>query len=372
MSAAREGQPPPPPQRLQPEAFVPEDFCDEVYGCMDDNLADAVEAMERELLEAVPKTEGADRDGGAGRRSSIEASIKTCCDNVQKRLQKEFDKNLDIFDRYVKMNVAAVADAVASGPAATEATVAALAGVKSGDRGNGVAPAGVRGTRDEGAGLTAPTTADAGTGGGARGGGSDGTTVVEGGGSSVPPSEKGRRPAAREANAWALDEEDLTPPKRLEEEEALDAEIQQLRKRRREGLRRCAAMVRKGAREAAVLEDVSEFVEAITTGVANSFDDNGLAPVGSKVQEAVQSCAELRATANLAQELTRRLEHQAEQNAGIGGGASGSGASSAGGAVASTVPIPMDLQAMYERSSEHQVVAGSAADHSAVESKLRG
>lgn len=60
-------------------------------------------------------------------------------------------------------------------------------------------------------------------------------------------------------------------------------------------------MVRKGAREAAVLEDVNEFVEAVTTGVASSFDDNGLAPVATKVQEAAQSCAELRFTVNLAQ-----------------------------------------------------------------------
>ncbi|CAN0199534.1 unnamed protein product [Hapterophycus canaliculatus] len=131
-------------------------------------------------------------------------------------------------------------------------------------------------------------------------------------------------------------------------------------------------MVRKGAREAAVLEDVKEFVEAVTTGVANSFDDNGLAPVASKVQEAVQSCAELRATANLAQELTKRLERQADQNAGIDGGAGGGGGANSGGALAATISPPRDLQAMYQRSSEHEVVAGSAAEHLAVGSRLRG
>lgn len=60
-------------------------------------------------------------------------------------------------------------------------------------------------------------------------------------------------------------------------------------------------MVRKGAREKAVLDDVNQFVEALQMGVSSSFDDNGLTPVPSKVQEAVQSCAELRVTAQRAQ-----------------------------------------------------------------------
>lgn len=181
-------------------------------------------------IQAVPKTERADQDGGSS--SSIEASIKTCCDNVQKRLQKEFDKNLDIFDRYVKMNVAAVAEAVASGPGAAEATVEALTGGGTGGRGNGAA--GGWGARDAGAGLQAPTTADAGASAGASGGGGEGTKGVGGEGASGSSSEKRGRRAAGDADAWALDGEEAGPPKRLEEEEALDAEIQQLRKRRRE------------------------------------------------------------------------------------------------------------------------------------------
>lgn len=60
-------------------------------------------------------------------------------------------------------------------------------------------------------------------------------------------------------------------------------------------------MVRKGAREAAVLQDVNDYVEALQMGVSSSFDDNGLTPVPAKVQEAVQSSAELRVTADRAQ-----------------------------------------------------------------------
>ncbi|CAN0086434.1 unnamed protein product, partial [Ectocarpus sp. 12 AP-2014] len=170
---------------------------------------------------------------------------------------------------------------------------------------------------------------------------------------------------------WASEVEEGTPPKRLEEEEALDAEIQHLRKRRRQGLRRCAALVRKGARETVLLQDVKDFVDALQMGVSSSFDDNGLTPIPSKVQEAVQSCAELRVTADRAQALTRRLERQAEQSAGwAGGGEVGGGASSS--AVASTVPPPRDLQSMFQRSSEQQVVAGSATEYSTLETRLRG
>lgn len=60
-------------------------------------------------------------------------------------------------------------------------------------------------------------------------------------------------------------------------------------------------MVREGARKEAVLRDVIQYVEALQMGVSSSFDDNGLTPVPSKVQEAVQSCAELRVTAHRAQ-----------------------------------------------------------------------
>lgn len=66
-------------------------------------------------------------------------------------------------------------------------------------------------------------------------------------------------------------------------------------------------MVRKGARDTAVLQDVNDYVEALQMGVSSSFDDNGLTPVPAKVQEAVQSCAELRVTADRAQGAARVL-----------------------------------------------------------------
>lgn len=50
-----------------------------------------------------------------------------------------------------------------------------------------------------------------------------------------------------------------------------------------------------------LLQDVKDFVDALQMGVSSSFDDNGLTPIPSKVQEAVQSCAELRVTADRAQ-----------------------------------------------------------------------
>lgn len=68
-----------------------------------------------------------------------------------------------------------------------------------------------------------------------------------------------------------------------------------------QGLKRCLAMVRKSARDKTVLQDVNDYVEALQMGVSNSFDDNGLTPVPAKVQEAVQSSAALRVTANRAQ-----------------------------------------------------------------------
>lgn len=52
---------------------------------------------------------------------------------------------------------------------------------------------------------------------------------------------------------------------------------------------------------AAVLQDVDEFVEALQMGVSSSFDDNGLTPVPAKVQEAVESSAELRTISARAQ-----------------------------------------------------------------------
>lgn len=50
-----------------------------------------------------------------------------------------------------------------------------------------------------------------------------------------------------------------------------------------------------------VLQDVNEFVEALQMGVSSSFDDNGLTPLPAKVQEAVESSAELRTIATRAE-----------------------------------------------------------------------
>lgn len=60
-------------------------------------------------------------------------------------------------------------------------------------------------------------------------------------------------------------------------------------------------MVRKYAREKAVLTDARDYVHALKTGEKNSFDENGLTPLPVKVQEAVQSSAELKVTAARAQ-----------------------------------------------------------------------
>ncbi|CAB1114569.1 unnamed protein product [Ectocarpus sp. CCAP 1310/34] len=333
-----------------------------------------------ELIQAAAKVKGADQGGGGGGGGGggdIEATIKTCCDNVQTRIQQEFDRNIDILDRYIKKNVAAVAASVPFGPGATEAPAVAAAG-EDGRSGNGAAPAaGGWGAGAAVTGAVAPAAAAAAAPGAAapgagdaqeRSGGGGGGGGV-GGGSSVAPSAKGG--AVLGVDAWASEVEEGTPPKRLEEEEALDAEIQHLRKRRRQGLRRCAALVRRGARETVLLQDVKDFVDALQMGVSSSFDDNGLTPIPSKVQEAVQSCAELRVTADRAQALTRRLERQVEQSAEWGGGGEvGGGASSS--AVASTVPPPRDLQSMFQRSSEQQVVAGSATEYSTLKTRLRG
>ncbi|CAN0551642.1 unnamed protein product, partial [Ectocarpus sp. 12 AP-2014] len=140
--------PPPPPQQQQPHPllgdFKTENFCDEVYDYMDDSLAEAMVKMEEELIQAAAKVKGADQGGdgggGGGGGGDIEATIKTCCDNVQTRIQQEFDRNIDILDRYIKKNVAAVATAVPFGPGATEPPAVAAAG-EDGRSGNDAAPA---------------------------------------------------------------------------------------------------------------------------------------------------------------------------------------------------------------------------------------
>lgn len=60
-------------------------------------------------------------------------------------------------------------------------------------------------------------------------------------------------------------------------------------------------MVRKCARENAMLTDAKDYADALETGEKNSFDENGLTPLPSKVQEAVQSSSELKVTALRAQ-----------------------------------------------------------------------
>ncbi|CAM9142558.1 unnamed protein product [Ectocarpus fasciculatus] len=383
--SAEGGEPPPPqpppPQQQQPHPllgdFKTENFCDEVYDYMDDSLAEAMVKMEQELIQAAAKVKGADQGGGGGGGGGggdMEATIKTCCDNVQTRIQQEFDRNIDILDRYIKKNVAAVAASVPFGPGATEAPAVAAA-EEDGRTGNDAAPAaGGWGAGTAATGAISPAAAVAaatpGEGGAQERSGGPGGGGGVGGGSSAASSAQGGAVLGVDT-PWATEVEEGAPPKRLEEEEVLDAEIQQLRKRRREGLRRCAALVRKGARETVLLQDVKDFVDALQMGVSSSFDDNGLTPIPSKVQEAVQSCAELRVTADRAQALTRRLERQAEESAGWGGGGEvGGGAGSS--AVASTVPPPRDLQSMFQRSSEQQVVAGSAAEYSTLDTRLRG
>lgn len=69
----------------------------------------------------------------------------------------------------------------------------------------------------------------------------------------------------------------------------------------KQSLRRCAALVRKCARENAMLTDAKDYADALETGEKNSFDENGLTPLPSKVQEAVQSSSELKVTALRAQ-----------------------------------------------------------------------
>lgn len=60
-------------------------------------------------------------------------------------------------------------------------------------------------------------------------------------------------------------------------------------------------MVRRRARENAVLTDVKDFVDAVKLAETSSFSDNGLMPLPTKVQEAVQSYAELKLTIARAQ-----------------------------------------------------------------------
>ncbi|CAM9673258.1 unnamed protein product [Ascophyllum nodosum] len=334
-----------PTSKPREESFVPEKFCDEVYDYMDDNLAEAMDDLEKELLKAVPKAAGAGdaADGGnSGEDRSVEEAIKTCCDTMQNSLQREFDRNLDLFDFCVKK---AVSGATASAREAAAESASAAMGAAPGNK--GVSPS------DNSAGVTLGAT------NASREGVRDST-----GGDPTSCKRGGSRDEWRDSEM-----EEGAVPKRLEDEKALDAEIHRLRKRRREALNRCEAMIRKGAREKTVLQDVSDYVEALQMGVSNSFDDNGLTPVPAKVQEAVQSSAALRVTADRAQELTRRLEREMKERVTGGGGESGGGSSAAG---VVTAPPPRDLQAIYQRSREEEVVSGDARDNATLEARLRG
>lgn len=64
-------------------------------------------------------------------------------------------------------------------------------------------------------------------------------------------------------------------------------------------------------------------------------------------------------------ELTRRLERQVQESAATGCASGGTG-------IAAPPPAPRDLQEVFQRSSKQQVVAGGAADYSALEARLRG
>lgn len=162
--------------------------------------------------QAAPK---AGAGAGAADHSSVEDAVKVCCDNVQKRLQKEFDRNLDIFDRYVKKNVSAALTTAAGASSADRRRLSTVGAAALLGRREGASPDGSAG----GAGGSAAEGAGAGAGAtiaedGARGG----SSTTGGGGLEV----------------WGFEVEKGSAPKRLEEETALDAEIQHLRKRRRE------------------------------------------------------------------------------------------------------------------------------------------
>ena len=68
-------------------------------------------------------------------------------------------------------------------------------------------------------------------------------------------------------------------------------------------------------------------------------------------------------------ELTRRLEREMKERVTGGGGESGGGSSAAG---VVTAPPPRDLQAIYQRSREQEVVSGDARDNATLEARLRG
>ena len=160
--------------------------------------------------QAVPKAAGAGdaADGGnSGEDRSVEEAIKTCCDTMQNSLQREFDRNLDLFDFCVKK---AVSGATASAREAAAESASAAMGAAPGNK--GVSPS------DNSAGVTLGAT------NASREGVRDST-----GGDPTSCKRGGSRDEWRDSEM-----EEGAVPKRLEDEKALDAEIHRLRKRRRE------------------------------------------------------------------------------------------------------------------------------------------
>lgn len=157
--------------------------------------------------QAAPK-EGTDAAG----QSSVEDVVKVCCDNFQKRLQKEFDRNLDILDRYFKKNVSAALTTAAGASSADGRRLSTAGAAAELGRREGASPVGNMGGA-------------AGAGAGARAG----AMMAEGG------ARGGNSMAGRgDVEVWGFEVEEGSAPKRLEEETALDAEVEHVRKRRRE------------------------------------------------------------------------------------------------------------------------------------------
>lgn len=149
------------------------------------------------------KAGGAPGEGSSENSCNVEESIKICCDHVQKKIQKVFDKNLDLFDRYVKKHAS-------RGGKSTRAVGANTAAEME--------PGGKRGGRscESSAGETeSPSTSRAGT--------RNSNGVM---------SASIKKARSQEWREFKVDEG--AAPRRLEEEIALDAEIQRLRKRRQE------------------------------------------------------------------------------------------------------------------------------------------
>lgn len=127
-----------------------------------------------------------------GAEKGLEEEIKTACDMVQQRHQREFDRNLDIFDRYVKKNLKAAMPDHA--------------------KWTGVRP--TRSDRERSHGTEPDSTA---------------------GRQNTPAAADDTDPTRSDGVAtWGFELDEAAPPKRVEDERALDAELQRLRKRRRE------------------------------------------------------------------------------------------------------------------------------------------